>query len=124
MVNGLFFKNSTIYGKIRIENENNSITLDALVDTGAFKTLIPEIICKNLNLIHIETKKVWGICPTPVKVNIYLAKVYFLENLMINSVIGFDLLPEKQVSLIGRDILSHFDIIIENSKKDCKITKI
>jgi len=47
-----------------------------------------------------------------------------LKDLMINSVIGFDLLPEKQGSLIERDILMHFDIIMTNSKKDCKITKI
>ncbi len=97
--------------------------LEALIDTGAFKTLIPEIICKDLNLIHIETKKVMGMCPTPIKVNIHLAKVYFLEQLVINSVIGFDIFSEKQVSLIGRDILSQFDLSILNSTKAGTIIK-
>ncbi len=124
MVDGFYFKNSELYGKIKIENENKSIILDALVDTGAFKTLIPETACKNLNLILVETKHVWGICPTPIKVNIYLAKVYFLDNLVINSIIGFDIPSQKQVSLIGRDILSQFDINILNSTKICELNKL
>jgi len=119
----LYFKDSEIYGKIKVINEEKSIILEALIDTGAFKTLIPESICKELSLIQVEIKPVWGICPTPIKVNIYLAKVYFLEKLVINSVIGFDIPSEKQVSLIGRDILSQFDINIANSIKTCTIVK-
>ena len=124
MADGLYFKDSELYGKIRVENENHSIILDALVDTGAFKTLIPEKVCKDLNLTHIETKKVWGICPTSVNVNIYLAKVYFLDKWVTNSVIGYDILSEKQMALIGRDILTQFDISITNSKKECKFKEI
>lgn len=124
MVNGIYFKNSELCGKIRLENGNSSITLDALIDTSAFKSLVPEKICKDLNLIRIETKKVWGICPTPVNVNIYFAKVYFLDGWVTNSVIGYDILSTKQIALIGQDILSQFDLIITNSKKDCKFKKI
>lgn len=124
MANGIYFKNSELYGKIRVENGSSSIILEALIDTGAFKSLIPEKTCKNLNLTRIETKKVWGICPTSINVNIYLAKVYFLDSWVTNSVIGYDILSTKQIALIGRDVLSQFDLIITNSKRECNFRKI
>ncbi len=77
MANGLYFKNSELYGKIRLETRNDTRILEALVDTGAFKTLIPESICRELNLPRVAAKNVWGICPTSTTVNIYLVDVFF-----------------------------------------------
>ncbi|NVM04480.1 MAG: hypothetical protein HWN67_19310 [Candidatus Helarchaeota archaeon] len=123
MVNGLYFKDLEIYGKIKLETKDNSETLEALIDTGAFKTLVPESTCEMLKLPRVEIKKVWGICPTPVEVNIYLVDVYFLEEKVINSVIGFDIPSKKKISLIGRDILSQFDFTIQNSDQKSHIKK-
>lgn len=124
MVNGLYFRDSVLYGEIRLETENKSRNLEALIDTGAFKTLVPELICRDLNLFRIDTKNVWGICPTPTRVNIYLVKVYFLNYKVIDTVIGFDIPSGRQISLIGRDILSQFNINIVNSDRICQIEKI
>lgn len=123
MVNGLYFKDLELFGKIRLETKDNSEILEALIDTGAFKTLVPESTCKMLKLPRVEIKKVWGICPTPVEVNIYFVEVYFLEEKVINSVIGFDIPSKKKISLIGRDILSQFDFTIQNSDQKSLIKK-
>lgn len=123
MVNGLYFKNLELYGEIRLETKENFEILEALIDTGAFKTLVPESTCKLLKLPRVEIKKIWGICPTPIEVNIYLVDVYFLEEKVINSVIGFNIPSKKKISLIGRDILSQFDYTIQNSNQKSHIKK-
>ncbi|MHC1592377.1 MAG: pepsin/retropepsin-like aspartic protease family protein [Candidatus Helarchaeales archaeon] len=124
MVDGVYFRGNEIYGKIELESGTKRRILEGLIDTGAFKTLVPESICKALELPIVEIKTVTGICSTPLKVNIYFVKVYFLDDEVINSVIGFDIPSEKEICLIGRDILSQYDFYVKNSDKSCEIKRI
>lgn len=80
------------------------------LDTGAYKTLIPETSCKNMKLERIEEREVIGICQKPVIVSIYKADVFFLGKRVLGSVIGFDVPSREKVSLVGRDLITQFNL--------------
>ncbi|MFQ6056547.1 MAG: hypothetical protein ACE5J3_11260 [Methanosarcinales archaeon] len=116
------FENNTPTTKIKVKGPLGEKELVVTIDSGAFKTLIPLNICSEIGLKVKEIRKVRGVCKIPVDVKIFWADVFFDHRKVIDTIIGFDLpvdenAKEYEKSLMGRDILVNFDIMIGFKKK-------
>lgn len=121
MADGLTVIEDKVYITILVKSPVGEEEFNALLDTGAYKTLIPETDCKNLKLEKIEEREVIGICQKPVMVYIYKADVFFLGNRVLGSVIGFDIPSREKVSLVGRDLITQFNLNLNYKGKKVEI---
>ena len=98
------------YLTILVKEPAGEKEFNAIIDTGAYKTMIPESECESLGLEKIEEREVLGICPVPTTVSIYRADVFCLGRRTVGSLIGFNIPSREAVSLVGRDILRKFNL--------------
>ena len=64
------FANNTPIAEIKVKGPLGEKMIEATIDTGAFKSLIPLEICHDLGLHLKEEREVRGVCEKPVKVKI------------------------------------------------------
>ncbi|MCH8041214.1 MAG: retroviral-like aspartic protease family protein [Nitrospinae bacterium] len=90
--------------RLRVTWNGRSEEIDALIDSGASNTTIPEVIAKILNLRKVGEELVGGAVTSQREMrNLYVTNLDFLGlNFPSHPVFG---LP-KDYALIGRDILN------------------
>jgi Retroviral aspartyl protease. len=111
------FEDNTPIVAIEVKGPLGEKRIEATIDTGAFKSLIPLEACHDLGLHLKEEREVRGVCEKPVKVKIFWTEI-MLKGKRIDTVIGFDLpvnegAKEFEKALIGRDILGDFKLMLD-----------
>lgn len=114
--------NGTPVAKFTIRGPEGEKEVTATVDSGASKSLIPTSMATDLELKLKEVVDAIGVCPAPVKVNVYWAEVHFMKKRVTDTVLGFNLpvgreAEEHKRCLIGRDVLNLFKIELDGKKK-------
>ena len=121
-MDSLKFHDDIPTARISIKGPLGEEDVQAIIDTGAFKSLIPLNICRKLGLNPKEFKRVRGVSKTPVRVEIFWAELIFIGEKVVDTVIGFDLPvgdePEEfGRALIGRDVLRKYRMTIDFKAK-------
>ena len=83
------FEDNTPIVEIDVKGPLGEKMIEATIDTGAFKSLIPLEACHDLGLHLKEEREVRGVCEKPVKVKIFWTEI-MLKGKKIDTVIGFD----------------------------------
>ncbi|MFQ6119962.1 MAG: hypothetical protein ACE5KE_08765 [Methanosarcinales archaeon] len=111
--------------KRSIEDEG-IIIKNALLDSGAFTSVISKKLCDDLNLEYMESQEVSVVHPNiecvTYTADLYLAYIELCDIAIKTRVLGLDF-PEKKVTnaIIGRDVLRHFDVILRGKEKKLEL---
>ena len=119
------FENNIPIGVIKIKGPLGKKKIEAIIDTGAFKSLVSLGVCKELGLRLKEERTVRGVSKKPVKTEIFWAEVIFQGN-RVDTIVGFNLpvgnkAREFEKALIGRDLLENFKLIIDFKRKRIEV---
>jgi len=121
-LNAFNYVNDTPTAKFTLKGFKGKREVQATVDSGASKSLIPVPMAIDLGLKLKEIVDVIGVCREPVKVNVYWAEVYFMGKPVTDTILGFNLSVGKEAEeyktcLLGRDILNKFKIELDGKRK-------
>ena len=114
----LRFYGDTPTARITIRGPLGERDVQATIDTGAFKSLIPLSLCTKLGLRPKEFRDVRGVSEKEVRVEIFWADVIFQGRKAADTVVGFNLPvgarpKEHEKSLIGRDVLKQHKLLVD-----------
>lgn len=103
------------------DNANKKVTLQALVDTGAMTSLIPEYVIQSLNLVEVGTIQCKMADCRIIMIKTVLLDVH-IGKLKIGTV-KMAAMKHIKHGIIGHDILKDFLVILDGSKGSLQIIK-
>lgn len=87
-----------------------SVTVEAVVDTGADGTLIPRDVLEHIGASFVDRAYLRGITGQRQAVDLYLVTIH-LGRLRVNGVRAVALSPGS-AAILGRDVLNQLDIAL------------
>jgi predicted aspartyl protease len=106
--------------EITLSWQGRTVTIPALVDSGASGTLIPQSAAKTLRLQKVGERRASGAYGKPQQTPLYRVNIDFLGFVFPDHpVTEFD--SNRQFALIGRDILNRYQTLLNGPASEFSI---
>jgi predicted aspartyl protease len=101
----------------RIDDVGASLTMPALIDTGADTTVVPVAVVDELELLQVAVVEAAGLGHVTAMINVYVIRISVHQFPAVTRKVLA--VPGEQHILLGRDILNLYRITLDGPRALC-----